>query len=183
MRTKTLLPIGRISKAHGIRGEVSVIYHADSPELLAGDVFLAPPCAGDGDLAPVKTDVLSVRIDHQRLLVRFAGVSDRTAAERLRGYELLVPKEALPPLDEGEAYVHQLFGLSVRTLDENGTETELGAIAEISFPAGQELWTIKTTDGRAVLFPAVPEFVRSIDLTERRVVIAPPPGLLELYLQ
>ncbi|MDL2272365.1 ribosome maturation factor RimM, partial [Desulfovibrio sp. OttesenSCG-928-I05] len=113
----------------------------------------------------------------------------RTEAEKLRGLDLLVPEKNLPPLEEGEAYLHELPGLAVFVLAEDGSESELGTILSVSAPAGQELWTITPTaaaaSGRAnveILFPAVPEFVHAFDLPRRRVVICPPPGLLDLYL-
>lgn len=200
MTDKTLLAMGRITKAHGIRGEVCVNFYADSPRVLNGELYLAPPetalsastnarpnARSEQTLRPVKA--ASIRMDHAHLLIRFEGINDRTEAEKLRGLDLLVPEASLPPLEEGEAYLHELPGLAVFVLEEDGTESELGTIQSVSSPAGQELWTITPlaalADGRKnaeILFPAVPEFVHAIDLSRRRVVICPPPGLLELYL-
>jgi len=59
----------------------------------------------------------------------------------------------------------------------------MGVVADIMLPGGQEVWTIATDDGREVLFPVVEEFLVAVDPEARTVTIAPPPGLLELYLE
>ncbi len=175
MAAQTLLPIGFITKAHGIRGEVSVEYHADSPRLLQGELYLRA-----GSAPPARQKVASWRRDNARLLLRFEGIADRTAAERLRGAEILVPADALPELDDGEVYLHALLGLSVIEVKEDGSESPVGSLENINSPAGQELWTIRTPAGEEKLFPAVPEFVRDIDLDRGEVRITPPPGLFDL---
>lgn len=176
MPDSSLLPIGKIRKAHGIRGEVSVEYYADSPALLHGGVYLRRAAE-----TPVFHEVASVRTHHGALLIRFASVPDKTAADPLRGYELLLPKNKLPEPDDDSVYVHELIGLSVIATAENGAETFWGTIAGVMEPAGQELWTISLPGEEDILFPAAPEFVLGIDLAEGNVKIAPPPGLFELY--
>ena len=177
MPDTSLLPIGVITKAHGIRGEVSVDYYAESPRLLRGTIFLQ-----SGTAPPLPAKVESVRSQQERLLVRFAGIDDRNAAERMRGQTILVPKEALPPLTDDELYLHDVIGLRVIVHEEGAAPKVLGELTDIAMPAGQELWTITTPEGREVLFPAVPELVDRFDLDAGEVHITPPPGLLELYL-
>ena len=171
-----LLPIGKIRKAHGIRGEVSVDYYAGSPDLLSGGVYLQ-----HGSGTPVFHEVVSCRAHHGNLLVRFAKASDRTGAELLRGSDILVPEDRLPEPDDGEIYLHEVLGLNVIAVDEKGVESHLGAITDINDSSGQELWTISETGREDVLFPAAPEFVLEFDLASRTVRIAPPPGLIDLY--
>ncbi len=168
--------IGRIVKAHGIRGEVAVALNAADPELLRGSVLLRL-----GRAAPKAYTVAGLRTHHGGLLVGLEGVADRTAAETLKGAEIFVTRDKLPPLEEGEVLLSDLVGLKVFQALENG-EAEVGRIESVDIPAGQELWTIRTPDGKEVLFPAVAEFVREIDPRAGRALIAPPPGLLELYL-
>ena len=62
--------------------------------------------------------------------------------------------------------------------------TVVGELENVDFPAGQEMWVIRAPEkegGYEILFPAVPEFVRDIDLTAETATIAPPEGLLDLY--
>jgi len=176
MRNPFLLPIGRIRKAHGIRGEVSVDYYADSPNLLSGGVFLQL-----GEEETIFHKVVSARFHHGALLVRFADIVDRNAAELLRGYDLLIPEERLPEPDDGAIYLHEILGLAVIVEAEDGTRTTLGILADITEPGGQELWTIVKDGEEDILLPAAPEFVLGFDLEHGEVRVSPPPGLIELY--
>ena len=178
MHSSSHIAIGFISKAHGIRGEVHVILNAEDAELLRGPVFLR---RGRGE--PLPRAVVGLRTHHGGLLARIEGVNDRTAAEALKGAEILVERAKLS-LDENddEILLADLVGLLVLREEDDGTVSELGRIESVDTPAGQELWSIRTPDGKEVLFPAVEEFVRDIDPEAGSVRIAPPPGLLDLYL-
>ena len=175
MSDTNFLEIGAIIKAHGIRGEVVVDYYAESPDLLHGNVFLQK-----GRKPPESFTVLQKRNHQGRILLLFKGIEDRTAAETLRGYKILIPKDRLPHIDSTDVYLHELMGLRVVLHD---TDKELGSIVAVDTSSGQELWGIATVDGYEILLPAVPEFVRKIDPTNGIVRISPPEGLLELYMQ
>ena len=196
-----LIPIGYIRKSHGIRGELSFAFAAEDPDLLRGEVFLLPPGASsrthgpDGEqlssfaprpVAPgaaEKFTIERVRAHHGSVLILFKEVHDRTAAELLRGSSVLVPQSRLAPLEEDEVFLFDLPGMRVLVVDEEGgNEREIGVITSVDIPSGQELWTITTPGGQEILFPAVDEFVLDIDLASRTARIAPPPGLLELYV-
>ena len=170
------LHIGTVGKAHGIHGEISVVYHAASPDLLYGPLFFQ---THSGTRQPCRVE--KARNEHGRLILRFAGIGDRTAAEKLRGAFLVIPADALPSLGDDEAYVHQLLHMRVTLLHGNGREEPLGTIENISAPAGQDIWSIRSETGEEILFPAVPEFIHSIDMHSREARITPPPGLVELY--
>lgn len=175
MSESLLLPVGRIRKAHGIRGELSVEYHADSPDLLYAGVFLQ---RGDGP--PVFYEVAGFRAHHGSPLLRLAAIQDRAAAENLRGHDILIPEDRLPGSDD-DIYRYQLMGLAVIARDETGAESVWGAISAVDDPAGQEIWTISLEGEADVLFPATGELVLGFDLEKKFVRIAPPPGLIDLY--
>lgn len=176
MPDSLLLPIGRIRKAHGIRGEVSVDYYADSPVLLRDGVYLRRASE-----PPVLYEVTSFRAHHGALLIRFTSVPDRNAAELLRGFELLVPKDRLPEPNDDEIYIHEILGLTVIAVDENGKETLWGTIEDVADISGQELWTISLAGKEDVLFPVASDFILEFNLDAGHVKVSPPPGLLELY--
>lgn len=125
--------------------------------------------------APRWAQVEGVRFHKGLPLVKFAGCDDRSAAESLRGYRLLVPAEEVPPLPDGTYYHFQLIGLQA--------ETEAGeplGLLERVFPTGaNDVFVLRAPDGRELLIPATREVVRSIDLAGRRLVIRVLPGLLE----
>ncbi|MFD7918610.1 ribosome maturation factor RimM [Streptomyces sp. NPDC059740] len=166
------LVVARIGRAHGIKGEVTVEVRTDEPELrLAPGAVLTTDPAGVGPLT-----IATGRVHSGRLLLRFEGVADRTAAEALRGTLLVAevdPEEV--PEDPEEFYDHQLIDLDVVTRD----GTEVGRIAEISHLPYHDLLIVRRPDGSEVLVPFVSEIVPEIDLGEQRAVIDPPPGLLD----
>ncbi|MFC4030626.1 ribosome maturation factor RimM [Streptomyces polygonati] len=166
------LVVGRIGRAHGIKGEVSVEVRTDEPESrLAPGAVLAtdPPSTGPLTIA-------TGRVHSGRLMLRFEGVSDRTGAEALRNTLLIaeVDPEEMPE-DPEEFYDHQLIDLDVVTVDGR----EVGRITEITHLPYQDLLVVARPEGGEVLIPFVSEIVPEIDLEEQRAVIDPPPGLLE----
>ncbi|MEU3547082.1 ribosome maturation factor RimM [Streptomyces longwoodensis] len=166
------LVVARIGRAHGIKGEVTVEVRTDEPELrLAPGAVLATDPAGTGPLT-----IATGRVHSGRLLLRFEGVGDRTAAEALRNTLLIaeIDPEELPE-GEDEYYDHQLIDLDVVTED----GTEVGRITEISHLPTQDLFIVERPDGTEVMIPFVEEIVTGIDLAEQRAVIAPPPGLID----
>jgi 16S rRNA processing protein RimM len=166
------LVVGRVGRAHGIKGEVTVEVRTDEPELrLAPGAVLAtdPPAAG-----PLTIE--HGRVHSGRLLLRFAGVADRNGAEALRGVLLVadVDPDELPE-DPEEFYDHQLIDLDVVTVDGQ----DVGRVAEIAHLPYQDLLVVRRGDGREVLVPFVAEIVPEIDLDAQRAVIDPPPGLID----
>ncbi|MEU1819569.1 ribosome maturation factor RimM [Streptomyces roseifaciens] len=166
------LVVGRIGRAHGIRGEVTVEVRTDEPELRLGPgAVLATDPAAAGPLT-----IESGRVHSGRLLLRFAGVGDRTAAEALRNILLIAevdPEET--PEDPEEFYDHQLMDLEVVTVD----GTVIGRITEISHLPSQDLFIVERPDGAEVMIPFVSEIVTEIDLDEQRAVVDPPRGLID----
>ncbi|QDY79244.1 ribosome maturation factor RimM [Streptomyces qinzhouensis] len=166
------LVVARIGRAHGIRGEVTVEVRTDEPEQrLAPGAVLATDPASTGPLT-----IETGRVHSGRLLLRFAGVHDRTGAEALRNTLLIAdvdPEET--PEDPDEYYDHQLVDLDVVLTD----GTPVGRITEISHLPSQDLFIVERPDGDEVMIPFVEEIVTTIDLGEQRIVVDPPPGLLD----
>ncbi|MCM2421919.1 MULTISPECIES: ribosome maturation factor RimM [unclassified Streptomyces] len=165
------LVVGRIGRAHGIKGEVTVEVRTDEPEVRLGPgAVLATDPATAGPLT-----IESGKVHSGRLLLRFEGVRDRTGAEALRNVLLIAEVDpAELPEDPEEFYDHQLVDLDVVTVD----GTEVGRILEISHLPGQDLLIVERPDGTEVMIPFVSEIVPEIDLENQRAVIDPPPGLL-----
>ena len=156
-----LVAVARVAKAHGIRGELCMDIHADSPLLFVagGTLFLVPPAApaqagatGRGSATgrdsgrpprpgagrPRPYGIALVRQNNGRLIVALEGVADRNAAEALRGAEVLISEADLPPPDEGEEYLHRLLGAQVRLAD----ESVVGVFEAILDTPGQLTWVI-----------------------------------------
>ncbi|MET9321853.1 ribosome maturation factor RimM [Streptomyces sp. NPDC003038] len=166
------LVVARIGRAHGIKGEVTVEVRTDEPEqrLGPGAVLQTEP-ASAGPLT-----IETGRVHSGRLLLRFAGVKDRTGAEALRNVLLIADVDPTEmPAEPDEYYDHQLMDLDVVLAD----GTEVGRITEISHLPSQDLFIVERPDGSEVMIPFVEEIVAEIDLEEQRCVITPPPGLID----
>lgn len=175
MPASSLVVLGRLAKPHGVKGDIRVDYYADSAELLEKPLMLRA-----GRFAPRPVRIRDWHLWKDQLILSIEGCNDRSAAEQLRGQELLIDASFLPEAEEDEPYLRDLIGLSVRLED----GTLVGKLEDVDFPAGQEMWVIrapKEEGGHEILFPAVPEFVLDIDLSAETATIAPPEGLLDLY--
>ena len=167
------LVVGRIGRAHGIRGQATVEVRTDDPELrfAPGSRLLTEP-AERGPLV-----VSDMRFHSGTLLLSFEGVADRSAVEALRNTILVVeadPQES--PQDPDEYYDHQLLGLAVELAD----GSVLGEIADLLHLPGQDVLAVKRPDAPEVLIPFIKQFVPTVDVAGRRVVVDPPAGLLDL---
>ena len=168
--------VGRIIRPHGLRGELSVEVRTDDPgrRYANGSVLgTDPPQAGP-------LTVTASRWHSGRLLVSFAEVVDRTDAELLRGVLLTVDAAEVPlPQDPDEFHDHQLTGLTVVTV----SGEVVGTVSDV-LHYGQDLLSVTPAAGTSrreeVLVPFVAAIAVEVDLAAGKVVIDPPPGLLDL---
>lgn len=167
--------VGRVGRAHGVRGEITVELRTDQPERRFAPGSVLAVETPDGAAHPVESvTVVGSRWHHGRLLVRFEGFRDRNAADALRGTVLLSDVEpGESPDDPEEFYDHQLVGLDVRTTDGD----DVGRVEAVVHGPGQDLLVVATGDGEA-LVPFVSALVPEVDLRAGRVVVADRPGLL-----
>jgi 16S rRNA processing protein RimM len=168
------LVVGRITRPHGVRGELTVEVRTDDPELrLAAGAVLETEPAVAGPLI-----VAGTRWHSGRLLVRFADVHDRTAAESLRGTLLLVDSADLEDLSDPDSYRdHQLVGLTVVGAD----GAAVGTVTDV-LHHGQDLLVVAGSGPRAgaeILIPFVGAIVTEVNLEARLVRVDPPTGLLD----
>jgi 16S rRNA processing protein RimM len=163
------LVVGRIGRPHGVAGDVAVEPRTDDPDIrfAAGAVLFTQE---DG---PAALTVDRHRWHSGRLLVRFAGVEDRGAAEALRN--TLLRCDAADRVEEdGAWYLHELVGLQVRCRAE-----PVGSIAEVLNLPGQDVLVVRLARGGAErLVPFVAELVPVVDVAAGFVTVADQPGLL-----
>lgn len=160
--------VGRIVRPHGLLGEVSVEILTDFPERFAEGVSLALGPDGGRRLR-----IASARPHGGRFLIRFDGV-DLEEAERLRGVDLCVTPSEAPPRPEGYVFHYELQGCRVVT----GEGEELGTVTDLQDVGGRPLLSVATPRGERSI-PFTRPIVVEVDLASRRVVVAPPVGLLE----
>jgi 16S rRNA processing protein RimM len=166
--------VARIGKPHGLRGEVTVQLHTDDPaaRLAVGSVLATEAVAGSG--VPKALTIRSTRVHQGIWLLAFEEIPDRTGAESLRGTRLL----ATPATDEQDDgwYAEELVGLPVLTRD----GTRIGAVTGLQVGPAQDLLVVSLDTGGDAYLPFVEAIVPEVDTEGGRVVIDPPPGLLEL---
>jgi len=162
--------IGKVVALFGLRGELKVHLLTDIPNRFA------------------QLDVVQLGPDHTRYLIksvrpykgdmvllRLEGVDDANAAEALRDLEISIPLSQLAELPADSYYQHDIIGLHVFTLD----GYEVGNIVDIIVTGSNDVYVIKTTEGRQVLIPAIKQVIKQIDLIRRTMHIDPLPGLLD----
>jgi 16S rRNA processing protein RimM len=167
-----LVAVGRVGPARGVRGDAFVEPWTDVPEerFAPGAVLRTEP-ASAGPLT-----VESSSSAGGKLVVRFAGVTDRAGAEALRGVRLLIPAGERPPIDDpDEFYDTDLVGLEARTPD----GAVLGPVTDVLHAAGAS-YLVVPVDGRDRLVPFVAAIVPTVDPAGGLVVVDPPPGLFDL---
>ena len=139
--------LAAIAGAHGVRGEVRLKLFGEGAEALrAFSIF---------DAGERKLTLKSVRPANQGAVATFAEISDRSAAEALRGTVLTVPRSALPPLGEGEYYHHDLLGLPCVSTD----GAAIGHVAAVeNFGAG-DILEIEKPDRKRFMVPMTAQAV------------------------
>ena len=178
MAAPDLTIVGRVRKAHGIRGELVIEPLTDAPDAVfaAGRRVFAGTV--DGDPSP---DGRELTVEESRpfkgggWIVAFAQIADRNEAERWRERYVLMPAAELQPAREDEVSLHDLPGMTV-ALDASGEVVgDVGDVYEL--PQGVML-DVRRPRG-SVLIPFRAEVVTRVDREGRRIFIAPPDGLLE----
>ena len=174
--------IGKIVSAQGLKGEVRVYPDSDFPERFVepGTRWLLRP----GKTEPQQIELLQGRYlgGKGMYVVQFAGVTDRTQAEALRNTKILIPASDRPSLEADEFRVLDLIGLQVF---DQASGTFIGTVTRV-IPAGNDLLEVErpipqesVQKPATVLIPFVEPIVPIVDLTQRRIEITPPKGLID----
>lgn len=163
------LAIGKVVRAHGLRGEISVAVLTEFPDrfdttewVYLGNEFEATPYR-----------LQRFRWHQKNILLTLAGVTDRSQAEKLRGQLVQVPLAEAVPLPEEAYYFYQLIGLAVITT----TGEALGSVVDIIETGANDVYVVEQA-GRQILLPAIDEVIQSIDLEAGVMVVQLIDGLI-----
>jgi 16S rRNA processing protein RimM len=163
--------IGRVGRPHGLNGEVYV----ERCPLSADELLEMRRLAWRGPTGERRAlEVATARPAHVRLLVGFAGVSDRVQAARLTRGELLTDSDRLPDPGPGLAYTFQLIGMRVETVDGR----ELGTLRHIMPTGANPIYVVE--GAKELLVPATAEVIKRVDRERGVIVVALPAGLEDL---
>lgn len=164
------LLIGQIVAPFGVRGQVKVRSYTDRVDHLRRrihTVYLGPEW---------RQVALTHVLEHKPglLVLTLGGVTTREQAEDLRGTEVSIREQEAAPLDEGEYFIHQLYGLVV--VNEAG-ET-LGQVREVMETGANEVLVVQREGQADALIPMIRDVVQELDVPHQRIVIRPLEGLL-----
>jgi len=171
------LVVGHLNKAHGTKGEIFIWPLTDHPESTFAPGVVLYLGDENGDLP---TDPSSLRIDVSRayrrgFLVRFEGVQDRKGVAGLLGRYVMRSMDEIEEPEEGETFYHDLLGMEVVTVEGQ----RVGEVIEIYELKPADLLEIRGPD-RNFMIPYIAEMIQSVDVAENRIVLDPPPGLLDV---
>ena len=164
-----MVSVARVSRPHGLRGEVRVAPLTDSPDRfhLLKEVVMEKP---DGTLATMTVEGAR---GHGGLLLKFRGVDSHEQAEQLRNCYIMVRQEDVSPLPDDRFYIFDLIGYEVHNEDGD----RVGTLSEVLHLPANDAYVVRRIRGE-VLIPAVREFVR-IDVSQRKVFVRGMGELLE----
>ena len=163
--------VGKITKCFGVRGFVAVYSFNQSPERIKDfhSFFV-----GTSMREHESYDVEDVRRRGRSVLVKFRSIDDRTAAEKLVGKYLFGDRREVPQPAKGTYFVDRIVGCEVWSDDGD----HLGVITEVLKLPAQDIWVVKYGN-KEHWIPAVKQFIRSVDTTERKVIVNVIEGLIE----
>ncbi len=166
---KQFLETGKITGTHGLKGEVRVQPWADSPEFLAefDELYL--------DKGARKIEIKAARVHKNMLIMKIKGVDTIDDAEKLRNKVLYMDRDDVE-LEEGAYFIQDLIGLSV--LDDD-TGEKIGVLADVSETGANDVYHIKTDEGKIYLIPAIPSVVKDISLEQGTIRVFKMKGLFD----
>jgi len=157
------LAIGVIVAPHGVRGEVRMLVWTQFPEHLSE---LRAIYLGDEE-RPRRLRHVGVAKGNATLAIQ--GITDREAADELRGTVVRIDREQAAPLEEGEFYQFELIGLDVETEDGES----IGKLVEIIETGANDVYVVRDEQGKETLFPALTDVVPVVDLEAGKMIVRP----------
>jgi 16S rRNA processing protein RimM len=168
---KDLFPIGRVIKPHGVKGKIKVQYFGEDVNRFPpyGEVFIEE---STGRMRA--HEILEAIPQPPHLILRLKGIEKREEVELLIGKEILIRRETLPDLKEGEYYWMDILGMVVETPEGK----RIGEVKEI-FPTGaHDIYVVEGKRGE-ILLPATEEVIQSIDREKGVIKVVRMEGLWE----
>jgi 16S rRNA processing protein RimM len=168
--------VGRVRRAHGIRGELAVEMITDVPEAVFASGARLFAGTTTGDVTPERSELHVVQAAPFKggMIVSFREITSRTEAERWRDRYFLVPAAELPPPEENEVYVHELIDMRVAL----SSGEEVGRVIDVyELPQGLTL-EVQRANG-TVMLPFSERIVTRVDREERVITVDPPEGMLD----
>jgi 16S rRNA processing protein RimM len=163
------LEILEITKPHGLKGEMRAKYYCDEPDEIA---FFNTLYLGS-EKQPVK--LASWRLQKSMVVIELDGIDTIEKAQNLAGELIYIDREDIE-LDEDVWFIRDLIGLEVFDADSG---IYYGRVEEILQNAPTDVYCIRNTEGKQLLFPSIPEVLIDVNISEQKILIRPLEGLFE----
>lgn len=171
---QNLVLYGKITKRHGLYGEVKVFAFGGRPETLSGVKKIYLEVSGRKE--PRRFSLSWIKIQKNVAIVKLEDIDTPEAADALKNLHVLVEKNDLQPPEEDEYYWADLIGLQVRT----SRGDNIGEVRDLIDSGGHDILVIKSPQrGREFLVPFVEKFVTAVDLDGSMITVEPVEGLFE----
>ncbi|SOE24046.1 16S rRNA processing protein RimM [Spirosomataceae bacterium TFI 002] len=167
--------LGKVTKTHGLKGEVIVWLDVDHPEFY--EELESVLVDMKGELIPYFFEEIQIR--GKKSIAKFEDIDSIEAVESLINCDLYLPLDNLPELEDNGFYYHEIVGYQVF---DNTTKKELGPIKAIFEGAGQDLIALEIEE-KEILIPIADEIIHKVEKDSKRIELNIPEGLIELYLE
>jgi 16S rRNA processing protein RimM len=169
--------VGRVRRAHGIRGELVIEALTDAPDatFAAGRRVFAGTREGDLSTGQPELQILRSSPFKGGWIVAFEGITDRSMAELWRGRTLLLPEDEVQPPSKDQLFIHDLVGMRVVRV----SGEDVGEVSEVlEVPQGLVI-EVHRAEGKPVLLPFDDQTVTAVDAKQRVIHVDPVEGLIE----
>ncbi|MCR5692071.1 MAG: ribosome maturation factor RimM [Eubacterium sp.] len=168
-----MLRIGVVTTTHGIRGELKVFPTTDDiNRFKKTDKVILVTRQGNLTL-----HIEGVKFFKNLVIVKFKEFDNINQVETFRKCDLMVTREDALPLEEGEYYLCDVVGAQV--FDEKD-QSLIGKVTQVIETGANNVFEIETEDGRTLLFPAIPDCIKTVDTKEGKVIAHVMKGLMDL---
>lgn len=157
------LRVGVITTTHGVRGEVKVFPTTDDPNRFKDlkQLFL------DTGKGLIPMEIEGVKFFKQMVILKFKGIDNINDVEKYRSKDLLINRENAVKLEEGEYFIFELIDSKVFTDEGN----ELGILVEILTTAANDVYVVKTKEGKEILIPSIKECILDVDVDNKKIIV------------
>lgn len=160
---KEYLELGQIVNTRGLRGELKVNSFSEDPKRFEKlDKILVKTKQGN-----VEYEIERVAYSKNQVILKLKGIDHIDYAEKLRNCMIIIHRDNLEPLKPGQYYIADLIGLEVFT-DEN---QYLGTVDDIYNTGSNDIYVIKSEDGRQRLLPGIPDVIKNVDLENGKITV------------
>lgn len=166
-----MLRVGVFANTHGVRGEIKVFPTTDDVTRFKKlkKIYL------DKGIEKMELEIQSVRYFKNMVILKFKGIDNINDIEKYKGKDLLIHREQAVPLKEDEYFICDIINAQVVT----ETGEEVGVLKEVLQTGANDVYVVRTTEGKEILLPVIDECVLDLNVEEKIVTVRLMPGIMD----